>query len=206
MDRRDWDARYAAHEMLWGAEPNRFVAEALAELPARGRALDVACGEGRNAVWLAQRGLRVVALDFSRVALARGAALARARGVRVGFALADVTTLPVASGAFALALLAYLQVPRTDRRRTLAHVARALAPGGLLFGVGHALRNRTQGVGGPSDPAVLWEPEELAADLREAGLGVDAVAEVARPVETEEGSRHALDLRIRARRPGPGRG
>jgi SAM-dependent methyltransferase len=202
MDRRDWDARYAAHEMLWGAEPNRFMAEALGALPARGRALDVACGEGRNAVWLAQRGFRVAALDFSRVALARGAALARARDVRVGFAQADVTTLPVASGAFALAVVAYLQVPRADRRRTLAHAARALAPGGLLFAVGHARRNLTEGVGGPGDPAVLWEPAELAADLREAGLGVERVEEVRRPVGTDEGPREAVDLRAWARRPG----
>jgi 2-polyprenyl-3-methyl-5-hydroxy-6-metoxy-1,4-benzoquinol methylase len=66
--REDWNARYAASELLWTAEPNRLFAAEIAGLEP-GRALDLACGEGRNAVWLAEQGWRVTAVDFSDVAL-----------------------------------------------------------------------------------------------------------------------------------------
>ena len=82
LKREDWDARYAGSLLLWTAEPNRFlVAEADGLRP--GRALDLASGEGRNAVWLAERGWRVTAVDFSPVALAKARALAARRGVDV---------------------------------------------------------------------------------------------------------------------------
>ena len=77
MDRQGWNERYAAHDLVWGAEPNRFLAEELAALPAQGRALDLACGEGRNAIWLAKRGWQVTAVDYSSVAVERARRLAR---------------------------------------------------------------------------------------------------------------------------------
>jgi 2-polyprenyl-3-methyl-5-hydroxy-6-metoxy-1,4-benzoquinol methylase len=70
MDRQAWDARYAATDTLWSFEPNRFLLREVESLPP-GRALDLACGEGRNALWLASRGWRVTAVDFSQVALDR---------------------------------------------------------------------------------------------------------------------------------------
>ena len=85
----DWDARYAQKELVWTAEPNRrFAAEVDGLAP--GRALDVACGEGRNAVWLAERGWRVTAVDLSSVGLAKARDLAAARGVEVDLVHADV--------------------------------------------------------------------------------------------------------------------
>ena len=75
MDVADWDARYASRDLVWGQGPNQFVAAELAELPA-GRALDVACGEGRNALWLAERGWRAVGVDFSTIGLQRAKRLA----------------------------------------------------------------------------------------------------------------------------------
>ncbi len=86
MEREDWDRRYGGTELIWTAEPNRFVVEELGDLPA-GRALDLGAGEGRNAVWLAERGWRVTAVDFSPVALDKARRLARARGVSVDWAL-----------------------------------------------------------------------------------------------------------------------
>ena len=72
MSKQDlWDTRYAAHDLVWGAAPNRFVEEAFAAAPARGRALDLACGEGRNSIWLAERGWQVTGVDFSSVAIER---------------------------------------------------------------------------------------------------------------------------------------
>ncbi|MFD0328131.1 methyltransferase domain-containing protein [Streptacidiphilus monticola] len=79
MDAEDWDRRYAAEELVWSAGPNRFVAEELAGLTP-GRALDLAAGEGRNALWLAEQGWRVDAVDWSAVGLDKARRAAAARG------------------------------------------------------------------------------------------------------------------------------
>lgn len=197
MHRNDWDDRYAATDLVWGSDPNRFVAEALADA-VPGRALDLACGEGRNALWLASRGWQVTGVDFSEVAIERAAKLGAARGLEVEWRNADVTRFRDEAGGRDLVLVAYLQVPRGDRRAVVANAAAALRPGGELFMIGHALRNLDAGHGGPSSPAVLWDPAELRADVEAAGLRVDACEEVERPVETDAGPRVAIDTRLHA--------
>lgn len=200
MDRESWDDRYRAADLVWGADPNRFVAHALAGREAAGRALDLGCGEGRNAIWLAERGWSVVGVDFSRVALERARKLAGAAGVEVEWVLADVAEYEAEPEAFGLVVVSYLQLPQTARRAVLARAAAALAPGGELFMIGHALRNRTEGVGGPQDPAVLWDPDELAAELQAVGLQVERCEEVLRPVSVESEGREAIDVLAQARR------
>ena len=79
MDSAEWDARYAAADLVWTAAPNRWVEAEFADLRP-GRALDLACGEGRNVLWLAGRGWQVTAVDFSGVALAKGRHAAQAAG------------------------------------------------------------------------------------------------------------------------------
>ncbi|MCI3276673.1 class I SAM-dependent methyltransferase [Streptomyces cylindrosporus] len=91
MDAATWDERYRGSELVWKAEPNRFVAEDLAGLKASGRAVDLAAGEGRNSVWLAERGWEVDAVDFSAVALEKAERLAADRGVRLRTVRADLT-------------------------------------------------------------------------------------------------------------------
>ena len=81
MDQRFWDERYAGADLVWTAEANRFVVDEVADLPP-GRAVDLAAGECRNAVWLAERGWEVDAVDFSAVGLAKGERLAEHRGDR----------------------------------------------------------------------------------------------------------------------------
>ena len=196
-----WNERYAASELVWGAEPNRFVAEELGGRQPAGRALDLACGEGRNAIWLARRGWRVTAVDYSDVAIERARSLAAAQEVEVEWVRADVTAYEADPQAFELVLIAYLQVPEAARRTVLARAAAALAPAGELFMVGHARRNLAEGVGGPRNPEVLWEPDEISGELRAAGLCVVRCEEVTRPVEAEGGPREAIDLRLDARRP-----
>lgn len=200
MSKREaWNQRYAAKDLVWGAEPNRFVEEALAGVEPRGRALDLACGEGRNAIWLAERGWRTTGVDFSRVGVERARQLAAERGVEVEFVEADVTRWKPEAGAFALVLVLYLQIPPPERRRVWAHVASALAAGGELFAVGHARRNLVEGYGGPQDAALLWEPGEVAAELEAVGLEVGSIGHVTRTVE--EAQAEAIDTRVRARRP-----
>jgi SAM-dependent methyltransferase len=201
MDSNAWDARYSSHELVWGAEPNRFVAGELASVPARGRALDLACGEGRNAIWLASRGWQVTAVDFSRVAIERARRLAAEKGVAIGWACADLASFAVEEGAFALVLIAYLHVPGEGRREVLGQASSALARGGLLYMIGHARHPQNRGLPGPKDSGVLWDPEEVAAELAELGLIVERSRHVQRPVETPDGERMAVDTEIRAHRP-----
>ena len=200
MDRQDWNARYAAQELLWGVEPNRFLAKELGDVPPRGRALDLAGGEGRNAIWLAKLGWRVTAVDYSDVALKRARRLADEQRVAVEWIEGDVTSFAPPTGAFQLVVIAYLQLPPAERRVVLAHAASALGPGGTLFMVGHARINLTHGVGGPQQPQVLWDPADIEREVAALGLAVQRVEHVRRPVDTADGVKEAIDTLLRARR------
>jgi len=197
MDREDWNARYAAQELLWGAEPNRFLAAELGSVPPRGRALDLACGEGRNALWLAKLGWVVTAVDYSDVAIARARRLAAAQHVDVEWIQADATAFIPAPAAFQLVIIAYLHLPEADRRTVLAHAAGALGAGGTLFMIGHARVNLTDGVGGPQRAELLWEPAEIRREVAALGLTVLRAEHVRRPVETPDGVKDAI---VRAER------
>jgi len=133
----DWDARYAGAELVWGAGPNRFVVREFTGRPP-GRALDLAAGEGRNALWLAEQGWHVLAVDFSAVAIERAHRLAAERGLEVSWVVADVLSAGLPDRAFDAVLVAYLHLPAPDRAAVLARAAAALAPGGTLLVVGHA--------------------------------------------------------------------
>jgi SAM-dependent methyltransferase len=198
MDPRDWDERYRTDELVWRAEPNRFLVEEVEHMPP-GRALDLACGEGRNALWLAAQGWEVTAVDFSAVGLAKARRLAIERGIRANFVAADVLTWDPPARAFDLVSVMYLHLLSEDRRRTLLRAVTALAPGGTLLVVGHDSTNLSEGTGGPQDPRVLMSPKEVAADLD--GLEIVRAERVRRPVSTEQGGRVAIDTIVRARLP-----
>ena len=201
MDQIAWDERYAGPELVWGSGPNRFVAEELAALPP-GRAIDLGTGEGRNAIWLAERGFTVTGVDFSRVGLARAAGLAAGRGVSVDWVHADLLDYQPPPGRYDLVLIAYVQLP-ADRLTKLARTAAsALAPGGTLLAVGHDRDNLTRGHGGPQDLSVLWTPQAVTAGLE--GLTVQQAGQVTRTVPTPDGDRFAIDTLVRAVRPVPG--
>jgi SAM-dependent methyltransferase len=197
MERADWDRRYRGTELVWTAQPNRFVVEELGGLPP-GRALDLGSGEGRNAVWLAEGGWQVTAVDFSSVALDKARRLAQARGVTVDWVLADLRGYRPEPGAYHLVLVAYLHLSPLERVAVLAGAVAALAPGGTLLVIGHDLANLTQGVGGPQDPAVLYTPEAIVAELD--GLTVHRAERVRRPVDTAPEPGVAIDTLVRAAR------
>lgn len=199
MRREDWDARYREAELVWGAEPNRFLVAEVEQL-APGRALDLACGEGRNAVWLARQGWDVVAVDFSEVALEKARRRAEHEGVELELVSADLLEYRPASRAFDLVLVLYLHLPAGERRAVLARAADALAPGGTFLLVGHDADNLADGTGGPSDPAVLYTPDEIAAEL--PGLVIEKTERVLRDVDGAE--RPAIDALVRAVRPATG--
>ena len=180
--RPDWDERYAASELVWSAEPNRFVAEACADL-SPGRALDVAAGEGRNAIWLAQRGWTVTAGDFSQVGLDKGRRLAEHAGVadRVAWLLADATRTEWPDD-HDLVVVAYLQLVEAERREAVLRAFAALQPGGRFVWVAHDSSNLTEGTGGPQDPSVLMTAEDVLIDLTGEPFDVIRAERVARPV------------------------
>ena len=199
MDSQDWDRRYAGTELVWTAEPNRFVVAELKDLPP-GRALDLGAGEGRNAVWLATRGWQVTAVDFSAVGLDKGRRLAGARGVAVDWVRADLLGYQAKAQSFQLVLVAYLQLRAFELDGVLRRAVTALTAGGVLLVVGHDVTNLTEGVGGPQDQAVLYTPEAITQSLQ--GLTVLRAERVRRPVTVpgaaEGGRGEAVDTLVRA--------
>lgn len=204
MDSTDWDTRYASSELVWSAGPNLWVEQVCAGLPA-GTAVDLGAGEGRNALWLAAKGWRATAVDFSGVALDRARQLAAERlggdADRLTTQRADLTTFEP-STTYDLALVVYIQLPAPARRAVLANAARCVAPGGRLVVVAHHSDNLAEGVGGPQDPAVLYTEADVLGDLADAsaqsGFAVERAERVLRPVG--DGDRHAVDALVVLRR------
>jgi len=197
VDRHQWDERYASTELVWSAEANRFVVEELARLPP-GRALDLGAGEGRNAIWLAEHGWQVTAVDFSTVGLDKGAKLAESRGVSVDWVEADLLAYRPAAEAYDLVLLAYVHLLPDDFEALLSQAAAALAHGGTLLVVGHDVDNIARGYGGPQVPEILHRADAVVSAL--PGLRIQRAGQARRPVQTPEGERVAIDTVVRAQR------
>lgn len=178
MDAEAWDERYAASELVWSGTPNRFVEQECADLPT-GHAVDLAAGEGRNAIWLARRGWQVTAVDFSAVGIEKGRRLAG--DTDLAWVVADATTWQP-SEPMDLAVLAYLQLPEAERRAAHRNAVGSLRPGGTFLLVAHDAINLTEGTGGPQDPAVLMTAEDVLADLDGIDVEVVRAGRVAREV------------------------
>jgi ubiquinone/menaquinone biosynthesis C-methylase UbiE len=198
MDRDDWDERHRLKEPDPTAEPSRFLASAVGGLPP-GAALDLASGQGRNAVWLAEQGWRVTGVDWSEVAVERARTTAAERGVEVEFAVADLMEWESPGPIFDLVTIVYLQVPAAEREAVWRKAAASVAPGGHLVVIGHDSRNLDEGWGGPSHPAVLYRASEVSAVVGES-LTIQRAETVVRPVDTEDGTRHAIDNLVVAQR------
>ncbi|WP_307859128.1 SAM-dependent methyltransferase [Herbiconiux sp. SYSU D00978] len=210
-----WDARYRSLDAVWSGAPNaQLVAEASALRP--GVALDVGCGEGADAIWLAQHGWTVVAVDFSGYALERAGKRADKAGDdvadRILWRLADVTAeddprLPQAD----LVSAQFLHVPGDQWRRVLSRLIDAVAPGGTLLLVGHDPSDLHSTVSRPKDEDVYWSPVDVAAMLDEEQWVVEAAESRERfqrtdPVDHQHGHHHGdvvRDAVLRARRRGP---
>ncbi len=191
MRAQDWDERYAERQQ-WSSEPNALIAELLGGLPP-GEAVDLAAGEGRHALWLAARGWRVTAVDFSAVGLGRGRSQPGAE--RITWEAADVTTWTAPEASLDLVLVAYLHLPEDATVAVLTRAVGWLRPGGRLLVLGHDVDNLSAGVGGPQEPAVLHSVDRLAPV---AGLlTVDRLEQVRR--QTPAGI--ALDTLLWGRRP-----
>lgn len=191
MGPTDWNERYRSVDRVWSTGPNLFVEDRLrGDQPGRG--LDLAAGEGRNSVWLAEQGWEMTAVDFSDVAVEKG--IEQKPGIE--FIVADVLEWEPA-GDFDLILIAYLHLRETDFEKIVRRSVQWLRPGGQIFLVGHHKSNIERGWGGPQYLEVLWDVELILGWLE--GLMVVEAGVVRRPVETDEGPRFARDALIRAR-------
>jgi SAM-dependent methyltransferase len=205
-DKTAWNQRYADSELVWSAAPNIWVEQLTKDL-LPGRALDIAAGEGRNALWLAARGWHATAVDFSQVALQRARTLAKEQLRGDAGALetveADVQTWVPQPRSYDLVLVVYLHLPEQQRSPIMRAAAEAVAPGGTLLIVGHDLENLTSGHGGPQDPAVLYRPSDVVTDIEQAQLVVVRADTAVRSLTDSQGQpAEALDALVLARRPG----
>lgn len=193
MDASAWDERYRGADRLWSEGPNLFVADRLSQAPP-GRGIDLAAGEGRNAIWLAERGWEMTAVDFSEVAVARGRQHAPNN---VRFVVADILDWEPEQ-TFDLVLIAYLQLEQDLLRIVVKRAIDWLEPYGELFMIGHDRSNLEAGYGGPQAPEILWDVPTIQGWLD--GLRLIEAGVVRRPVEAPDDVVFARDALVRARR------
>lgn len=157
-----WETRFRVPEYAFGVEPNYFLASCKSLLPASGKALAVADGEGRNGVWLAEQGLDVLSIDFSPSGQKKARALAQKRRVPVHFELANVHDWAYPDVAFDVVCEIFTQFSSpAERRRKWAGMKNALKPGGLLILQGYTPKQLQYGTGGPKQLENLYTPELL---------------------------------------------
>lgn len=199
---QQWNERYRASESVWSLEPNQFVVEYLSNMPS-GSMLDLAGGEGRNALWFASRGWTVENSDFSEIAVEKF--LERAARDNLGDRCVGTVSSALESTACRtspvdLAVIAYLQLNASELSTAISIAAAALKPGGTLFGVWHERGNIERGVGGPPLPELNPTAEELRHHAEAAGLTVSTVIVRERDVVHDDAPRTAIDVVLVASR------
>lgn len=195
----EWDTRYAEREQLWSGQPNGALVAEVAGL-APGRVLDVGCGEGADAVWLASRGWGVTALEVSGVALERAAEHARDAGVAVNWVHAELAEAALPPASFDLVSAQYPALLRTPDAAAERALLAAVAPGGVLLLVHHAGINTQQVHDSGFDPANYVWPSMVAALLND-DWEVELNEQRPRVAPNDgAGAHHADDLVLRARR------
>lgn len=159
-----WEQRFGGPGYLFGTEPNTFLAAQAPRLKPGQKALAIADGEGRNGVFLAERGLDVHAVDFSPAALAKARALAEARGVTLRFEQADLQHWTWPEAAYDVIVGIFIQFAWPElRTKIFAGIQRALKPGGLLLLQGYRPEQIAYGTGGPRIPEHLYTRALLEA-------------------------------------------
>jgi SAM-dependent methyltransferase len=183
-----WEERFRVPEYLFGKEPNSFLKSCEALLPAKGKALAIADGEGRNGVWLAEQGLDVVSLEFSPTAQKKAIALAKERGVAVAFEQADVHAWRYPEATFDVVADIFTQFSTPTERTAKWHgVRRTLKPGGLLILQGYTPKQLQYGTGGPKAIEQLY----TRAMLEQAFRGFRDMTIAEEEVEMHEGAAHS---------------
>jgi SAM-dependent methyltransferase len=193
-----WDQRYTSMERVWSGQPNGALVTETAALPP-GRVLDVGCGEGADAVWLAEHGWDVTALDVSGVALERAARHAEQARVPVRWVHAGLVEAALPAGTFDLVSAQYPALLRTEHHDAEAALLAAVAPGGTLLVVHHQVIDAEQARAHGIDPDDYVSPADVAA-LLDDSWRIETSETRPRHVTGGAGSHHTHDIVLRARR------
>jgi SAM-dependent methyltransferase len=196
MEARFWEEMYAGRDQVFSGAPNGVLVTEVTGMPA-GRALDVGCGEGGDAIWLAEQGWQVTAIDVSPTALRRAAAADHTG--RVDWACADLTRTSPRAGAFDLVNAQYFHPARQLGEAPVRGLLDAVAPGGTLLVVGHDMADLTPHDTHGLEPGDYYQPTDVAAFLDE---GWKILVNEIRPrtVAPPPGTHHTHDIVLRARR------
>jgi len=180
-----WDARYQGDDFVYGTAPNDFLRDQITRLPV-GKVLCLAEGEGRNAVFLAERGFTVTAVDMSPVGLEKARRLAEQRGVAIDTVVADLADFPLEPGAWDGIVSIFAHMPPAARRHLHHEVVAGLRPGGVFVLEAYRPEQLDYGTGGPPTAELMMRLDALRAEL--AGLEFDLAAETTRNIR--EGTLH----------------
>ena len=163
-----WDERYGSSDRIWSGNPNPRLVAAATELTP-GAALDVGCGEGADAIWLASQGWHVTGIDISTVGLDRAAsqaAIASPKNAhRITWQQADLLSWVPPARRFDLVSAQFMQLPQPERASLHRRLAEAVRPGGVLLIVGHHPSDLDSGIGRPHHPELMFTAEQVAATL-----------------------------------------
>ncbi|UOO82429.1 class I SAM-dependent methyltransferase [Uruburuella testudinis] len=181
-----WDERYLTDDYVFGTAPNEFIARVLPQLPQGGRALDLATGEGRNGVFLAQHGFQAEGVDMSAVGLAKAQKLAAEKGVRFDTRQQNIADMAWPSEQYAVITSVFCHFIEPERTQIAQRIIGALQAGGMFAGVFYHPDQIALGTGGPKDAAMLG----TLAQMQTAFHGLEWL--VAEEIERDlsEGSRH----------------
>ena len=182
---RFWDERFSAPDYVYGKEPNDFLVSIAGQLPT-GRLLSLCEGEGRNGCFLASLGFDVTGIDGSAVGLEKARRLAGEKGVPIRTVLTDLEEFSIAPASWEVITSIFAHLPRELRRRIHRKAVEGLVPGGMFVLEGYTPRQLNFDTGGPKNPELLFELEDLKQEL--AGLDFEIAQEIER--EVVEGDKH----------------
>lgn len=185
-EQQSWDARYLGEEYFYGTEPNGFLAANIDQLGS-GRALCLAEGEGRNAVFLAEHGFDVHSVDLSETGVSKTHALARSRGVVVHAQQGDLAVFDLGESNWDVIISIFAHTPAKLRRQLHQRVVSALRPGGAFLLEAYTPAQIGRGTGGPPDASLMMTADALREEL--AGLQIHHLQEIER--EVIEGQGHS---------------
>lgn len=180
MSNTFWNERYSGDDLAYGEAPNEFLSSMAARLPTTGDALDIGAGEGRNALYLASRGLNVLAVDQSEVGMQKAQRLAKQRGLLLRTQEIDLAEFDAEPCSFDIVSSIFVHLPAKLRETVHRHIGTWLKPGGMYLLEAYAPDQIERGTGGPKDPALLASLEVILRELQ--GLKIEHQASTVRTV------------------------
>jgi len=160
-----WDQRYAEEGFAYGKEANDFLKESTDKLLQGGNILCLAEGEGRNAVYLAERGFTVSCVDLSPVGLDKAAALAQSRSLSIQTCVADLNDYQIAANSYDAIISIFCHLPPPVQKYVHGQIHKGLRPGGVLVLEGYSKQQLDFNTGGPRNPEMLMDLDSVKREL-----------------------------------------